>query len=396
MKTGKKYSEKIAYWSFYLAVMIEVIIVLLDKSSYVNPVEGRLFQFTFVLFLIKICLTRYTKREYMVIGLFIMFGVLSYLLSGRNETVRIIVFIASCKDIDMRECLKRVFYITLAGSMVIIFLSIIGIYGTVSLTQDYGRGMIEKRYTLGMGHPNALQCMIWSLTVLGVYLYADKMKWYHYVIALIINLGFFEMTGSKTSLIGAVFAIIYAGMYRFIKNDGFQRIAGLFGILVTLGSIVISVFISINAHYVYEYDWSIDTQSFMAKLMKRMDGVLTGRIRSLCDNERWEGTITTWKMFSEPANNYYFDMGWIRLFYWYGVIPALVVIGILIIWMIWSYRNKQYIMICLIASVSLYTIFEAHVVSVYIARNYLFFLMGSSWYLMLSPQIYGGKSEGKG
>lgn len=383
MKIRQEFIDKIAYCCFYIAVITEVLMVIIDKSSYTNPIEGRLFQLTFLLFLIKLCLTKYTRKEYAVIVLGLALGAVSYFATGRNELVRFVTFIVSCKGIDMQQCLKRVFFLTLTGCIGIILLSITGIYGAVSLTQDYGRGMTETRYTFGMGHPNALQCMVWALTVLGLYLYSKRMKCYQYVLVLGINVAFFVLTDSKTSLIGAVFAIGYAGIYRFVKSDKLQRVAALLGIVVTLGSVGISVFIAANAYRVYNYDWSIDNYSSMAKFMKKLDGVLTGRIRSLCDNERWEGTLATWRAFSEPANNYYFDMGWIRLFYWYGVIPALIIIGVLVIWMIYSYQKKQYMSLFLIVSFAVYTIFEAHAVSVYLGRNYLLFAFGAVWMKLL-------------
>ena len=383
MKNREEIISKIAYYSFYLGVITEVLIVLIDKSSYTNPIEGRLFQITFLLFFLKLCLTKYSKKEYIVIALFLGLGAVSYFAAGRNEIVRFVTFIAACKGIDMRQCLERVFYLTLIGCAIIILLSVTGIYGAVSLTQDYGRGMVETRYVLGMGHPNALHCMVWAVSILGIYLYSEKMRWYFYVLVWGINLGFFLLTDSKTGLIGAVFTIGYAGAYRIIKYDTFQRIIALCGMVITAGSIAISIFIAGNAYYVYNYDWHIDHQALMPTLMKKLDDLLTGRIRSLTSSIRWEGTISTWKAFSEPANNYYFDMGWIRLFYWYGVIPALIVVSVLIVWMVYSYHKKQYINIVLIVSFAVYTVFEAHAVSVYLARNYLLFAFGAVWTQLL-------------
>ena len=63
MEEKQSIFSKIAYSCFYLGVIIEVLIVLVDKSAYTNPIEGRLFQITFLLFLIKVGLTRYTRKE---------------------------------------------------------------------------------------------------------------------------------------------------------------------------------------------------------------------------------------------------------------------------------------------------------------------------------------------
>lgn len=35
---------------FYIALSIELAILIIDKSSFVNPIEGRLFQITFLFF----------------------------------------------------------------------------------------------------------------------------------------------------------------------------------------------------------------------------------------------------------------------------------------------------------------------------------------------------------
>ena len=378
MNKRQELISKIAYYTFYLAVVIEVLIVIVDKSAYTNPIEGRLFQFTFLLFLVKACLTKYSWKEYLAIALFLVLGSISYLVTERNEIVRIVMFIAACKDIDMKKCLKLVFYMTLIGCVAIILLALVGVGGAVSLTQDYGRGSVETRYTLGMGHPNALQCMIWALTVLGLYLYGERMRWYGYLCLFAVNVFFFLLTDSKTSMLVAAFSIFYAGIMHFIKNDKVKKYFSIAGLLATIGSIVLAVVAAANAYRVYNYDWGTDRTTISA-LFAKLDNILTGRIRSLTGNTRWEGTVQTWSFFSEPANDYYFDIGWVRLFYWYGIIPACVCIAVLLIVTVYCIRKKKYAEVVMITAFSVYTLIEAHAVSVYIARNYVFFLIGAIW-----------------
>lgn len=392
MEKRKELFSKIAYSCFYIGVIIEVLMVLVDKSVLINPIEGRLFQLTFLLFLIKVCLTRYSRKEYLVIAMFLGLGAISYFVTGRNEMVRIVMFIAACKDVDMKKCLKMVFYLTLSGCLLIMLLSVFGIGGDMALTQEYGRGSVETRYVLGMGHPNALQCMVWALTVLFLYLYGEKMKWYGYPVVLGINLFFFLLTDSKTSLFAAIFAVLYGGIYRFTHNDTIKRICNISGIMIALGSVAISIFIAGNAFHVYNYDWSVD-RSFWPTFLKKLDGILTGRIRCLTENESWEGTIQTWKLFSEPANNYYFDMGWIRLFYWYGIIPATIAVIVLTALLFYCTRKKKYMELVMIVSFAVYTVVEAHAISVYLARNYVLFLVGAMWTDILTNDSEKRKTE---
>ena len=383
MEEKQSVFSKIAYSCFYLGVIIEVLIVLVDKSAYTNPIEGRLFQITFLLFLIKVCLTRYTIKEYAAIFLFCVLGAVSYFVTGRNEVIRVIMFIAACKNVDMKRCLRLVFYLTLSGCILIMLLSVTGIYGAVSLTQDYGRGGVETRYTLGMGHPNALHCMVWALTTLMLYLYGEKMKVYHYVIVLLVNVGFFLLTDSKTSLLVSAFTVVLAYMAAETRYSLISKISAVVGFATTVFSIGISVVIAGSAYRVYDYIWNLDRTSYTMFLVKLND-LLNGRIRILVENDTFEGTIQTWRLFSRPENNRYFDMGWIRFFYWYGIIPACLFLVVLFWIMIYCYKKKKYMAVMLIASFALYTVIEAHGISVYLARNYVVFLFGEYWWQVLS------------
>lgn len=371
---------------FYIAVIIEVLMVIVDKSNFTNPITGRLFQLTFVLCFIKVCLTRYTLKEYAVIFLFCVLGTISYLVTGRNEVLRLVMLIAACKDIDMEKCLKLVFWMTLAGCAAIVLLSVTGIYGGFSQTMDFGRGRVETRYTLGMGHPNALHCMVWALTTLGLYLYAERMKWYQYVILVLFNFGIFQLSASRTSLLAVLFTIVIAFLTSGNRPKQVKRVGALLGGGAAAGSIAISIFIAANAYRVYNYDWHIYEQKpdLIMMIMVKLNNILTGRIRMLTGTTGWEGSISSWSLFSKPETEYYFDMGWVRLFYWYGIIPACIFILVLFALIIYCYRKERYLVIALVSAFSVYTIVEAHAISDYMARNYMFFLIGAYWCPMLA------------
>ena len=369
-------------------MIIEVLVVIIDKSAYINPIEGRLFQLTFLLFLIKVCLTRYSWKEYAVILGFCVLGAVSYFVTGRNEIIRLIILIAACKDIDMNKCLKMVFYMTLTGCAVLMLLSVTSVYGAISLTQDYGRGSIETRYTLGLGHPNALHCMVWALTTLGLYLYGNNMRWHHYLLVFGINSIFFVLTDSKTSFLVTGITIVMACLMSARSSVNIKKISALGGVVITFFSIGISVVIAGNAYRVYDYVWYID-RTPVAEFYARLNDILNGRIRILVENDGFEGTMSTWRIFSRPENNYFFDMGWIRLFYWYGIIPACVFIVVIFVIMLYCYKKGHYLSIMLISSFALYSIIEAHAISVYLARNYVFFLIGMYWSPILCDKEKG-------
>ena len=146
-------------------------------------------------------------KEWICIAIIGVISACSYFINEKDEAVRAVVFIASCKGISLKKNLKVIFYITMIGCMALIMLSVAGIFGAMSVTADYGREAIETRYTLGMGHPNALHCMIWMVITLAMYVYDSSMKWYHYLLCMIINIVTYLLTNSNTGMMLATVMI---------------------------------------------------------------------------------------------------------------------------------------------------------------------------------------------
>lgn len=385
MKMEGALKEKIAYGFFYTGVIIEILLVLVDKSAYTNPVEGQVFRLTVLLFFAKACMTKYCFKQYVAIGFFFAVGVVSYLITGRNEIVRIVVFLAACKDVDMLKCMKWVFWMTLAGCFMLVLLSLFGILGSLSLTQDYGRGSIETRYVLGLGHPNALQCMVCVLTMLGLYLYHEKWKWYYYALTYIVNIFFFLLTDSKTGFLISSLGIALFFLASRIQSRNLLRIFAVGNIGIFVGSIIISIMSAKDAMCLWDYYWWGKTDR-RTNFYLFLDKMLTGRIHSLIETDNHEGIMSTWSLFSRPGNNYYFDMGWVRLFYWYGIIPAILAIIVLMGFMVYFVKNEQWKEVVVFSMLALYTVVEAHIVSVYMGRNYLLFIIGMYWWKLSERQ----------
>ena len=135
--------RKIGILLLYLSITLEIIIVIVDKSNYTNPIEGQLFRVTFLLAAGKILCTKYSIKEWAVLGLFGILGVVSYKATGRNEILRIVAFIGACKGTDVKKLLKYVFYTTMAGCLLLMALSAAGIYGRLALEADFGRGYTQ-------------------------------------------------------------------------------------------------------------------------------------------------------------------------------------------------------------------------------------------------------------
>ena len=265
-----KRAKKTGEVCFWIALIIELLIVIVDKSAYINPLESQLFRLTFLLFCIKIALTKYSTKEW---GMILLFGAIlsvSYLVNKRDEAVRVAAFIAACKGMDVKRVMKVVFWTTLAGCVALMALSLMGIYGAVSVTADYGRGGMETRYTLGMGHPNALHCMLWLVVVLAVYCYADVLKWYSYAAFFVMDFVLYAFTASKTGVIVWALFVVAAFAMRYSKTCRENKAAYLLGAAIVAGCIV---FAMMGSHIENTYETP-------DSLMHKLDKLLNGRYQS--------------------------------------------------------------------------------------------------------------------
>lgn len=388
---GILWKHRIPQLLFYIGLSIELLIVIIDKSNYINPIEGMLFRITFLLFALKLLGTSYTWKEWGLIAFLEFFALISYKVTGRNDIIRIVTFVAACKGIPLKQMIRYAFYVTLAGCVVIVFLAVAGIYGDMSLTTDFGRNWavvygqnsVERRYTLGMGHPNALSCMFLMLLCMGIYVYAERMKWYVYLFLMLLNIGIYGLTDSRSSMLIATilllgsFVMTYCGFFREKK---FSYVCGFLVFLLCIGFSVDAAAGALQVKdawvgYVYEQREPSDKHM---QFLLQADKFMNGRIKSLTNSTRNDGTIETWSAFSCPENmDYYFDMGWVKLFYRYGVVPGILYC-IACSALLWKfYRQKDAFGLVIFTVLAVYSVMEAHLFSVYIGRNFLLMMMGS-------------------
>lgn len=363
---------------FYFCVTLEILLVIIDKSNYTNPLEGQLLRVTFLLAALKIVCTGYSLKEWTAMLLSGILGWISYRVTGRNEILRIVVFIAACKGVDMGKALKYVFCATAAGCLALVLLSVSGIYGGLYLEADFGRGYVQRRYCLGLGHPNALHCMFFMLTALGLYLYNERAKWYAYFILFLANAGMYALTDSNTGMAMTFCTVAGAAVIHYFKKLKNQKWVYLSGIFLFGLCVLFSVAAAAPRIAKPNIDEIKNPQRIFGNpVIQKAEEQLNGRIIDLYyGSENQEGTTATWSMFSRPENSYYFDMGFVRVFYWYGILPGAVyiILNVLLLWQ--CYRKRDGMGLVMLAAFSIYTVVEAHLVSVYIGRNYILFLMG--------------------
>ncbi len=340
---------------FWAALLLELMEVIVDKSNYTEPFISQVFRLTFVLFFCRVLTTKYDRKELRWLLPALLLGVLSWRFSGRNELLRFTVFVAACRDINKRTILKVMFWVTTLGCAVLALLSVTGVYGILKLTDDFGHGM-ETRWCFGLGHPNACHCMAAMLCILALYLWQNRFRWYHYLWFALFNAVLYSRTKSNTGFAILGFALLLSALLHYSRR--FRE--GAFPYVCAEVLFALALVFSVSAAVFGVSD----------PLFARLDGPLTGRISALYDTIFHEGTLYTWTLLGARRNQYYFDMGWVRVVYWYGVIPATIIFALIFAFLRQIRRNRDSAAVMMMTCFIIYTVVEAHLVSVFLARNY--------------------------
>ena len=378
--------KKIGNCIFYVALTIELLLMLVERSEIVFSLESYVFRVTFLLLLVAVLVVKHDLKEWIGILVILGFTFFCYRLSGKNELLRLATFLLATRDIDVRKAMKYSFYVCVAGFGLIGLLSVFGIMGDIAIVADFGRGIPdEKRYVFGFGHPNSMFGCIYALMLMWLWLYGKSAKWWGYVIAAGLLGLVIWVTRSRTGLIIVVATMGLAVLARLFKKLSGSAVIYWLGFIYSTGlSVVLTIMAAWKADQIYRPEGVVDDKKFWA-----LDDRIGNRISNLYYGAEDRGAVLSrWKLFAGHESESYFDMGWARLFYWYGIIPTVLIILCIIAILYVGYKKKDIWTLIMVMSLSIYTLAEATFVSRYFGR--LFFLLVAGVYLWY---FFGKKGE---
>lgn len=362
--------QKVANYCFYLALTIEMVLVVLERSIYVIQYSGQWFRLTFALFLFKVMLTKYSRRELLAIFFFAVLGVVSYLNTGSNLVLRVVFLIAACKGVTDDRTFKLIFSILAAGAAICIALSFFGI-GIFKITTDFRGTGVETRYCLGLGHPNTLHGMFWLVSTAFIYAFRKKIGVLHLGIIMLINIGLFAITISRTAFILTSLQIVLT-LVSIKKGELFEK---KFVKITWIGLLIFGLAFTCWVMYppmYYPYHHAIDPH-------------ISGRIMAtyfISPECRWWEMLPFAAYGREPAS----DLGIAKMIAWIGYIPTLI-------WLAMNYlvsekmkEQNDYVGFSTLIVVFISCITESHVISLYIGTGLVIFLLGKYWSGVVSDE----------
>ncbi len=358
---------------FYAGLILEIIIFLLDRSSWQDVYQSYLFRVSFVFFVVKCLCTRYEVRDWAFIVLVGVFSVIAYRLSLKDEVVRACVFIIAMKDMDVRRTMKLDYFLTFAGVALLGILAISGIMGNVTSSGGYGSKAGAFMVEFGLGSANTWAIQAWLLAAMFAYLYHDRMRPYGYGIILVLGIIVYGLSKCRMAMVMFAFTAVAGWLLERFKRLRESVIPYLAGVLITFACMDFSIYAAATS------EWWED----LSETGQRLNALTTGRISSIYAFENGGGVLENWKLFGAPAFTEYFDMGLVRLFWWYGIIPGALAVASVLLLFAWQHKRKDHAGFLLLISMMIFSLLEAHFISPFLARSWYLFLMGGAWHGML-------------
>ncbi|WP_370831243.1 hypothetical protein [Clostridium sp.] len=348
-----KYSFTLGEWLYYIFFTLLTIGKAIGLNAN-NKILQLMTILAFIMLLIKLLITQYTKREIIICVILITIGVMSYLSSGREGVILTIVTIIGLKNISYKRILYLTFIIRSFIFTSLITLSLSGIIENVTVNHWRDGVGIVNRYGLGYDHPNLLHTNLFILVILFIYIFYEKLNIACYIGILTINLLIYNFSVSRTGLFAIILAVLITVLLKrkLISNRVFYDICKIVIPLCVLFTII-------TAFGYKKFD-----------LIKKIDRIFSGRIYY----SSYFLSSYKWNAFGRNlvGDNNLLDNGYVVLIINYGIIIfGLYILGYhKIVKRFIAYNmNKELLMIILF---SIYGVTEGYIPNIFLNLSLIF------------------------
>lgn len=356
--------ERISELLFFVAFII-ILFVDYASATYVSlTISGRLLQLAILLFTAKILLTRYSWKEWLLIGALLLLGGVSYLKTDNYFACELFLLIIASKGIDKRKSVKVYLCVVGAITFLAATASILGIFGEVSQLMNFRgpRGAEpELRYCFGYNHPNTCHIVFVQLTLALVWLYYEKMKWYAIALVAVANVVLGLFTDSRTGVLLGSVVFLFLMFVKIWDKIAEKEVLYWLNFVTLAGCLVLSVLTV-----------TVGTTNPLLALVSKL---WTGRIEYANIAAAGSGI----SLLSGADLQISCDMGFVKLFYNYGVLMAIVLLFILLYQLFLNQKRKDVAELMVIFSGMIFLLGEKFSSGEFITRNILVIFMIGMW-----------------
>ncbi len=371
--------EKGGFYTKLYTVGFGLMVVnrILDVSTIIS-IPDILIKFSIFLFLffmiIKLLHQSYTRIQLFTILALICLTAYSSIRHNYFTLFYCTVAATAIQSIDLKKLIK----ISATIKIILLSIHVIVYFATYLLepskiTYVYRTDMVPRHYFF-LGHANTFTAFLVWVCIEYIYIYYEKIKYFHFVLIWVINVFFYQFTDSNTGFIVITGFLLCCFMEKMgIEKimhfiNFFSRYAFLIATLFSCTLVVLYTKLSGVGLEIY----NAINEFFTGRLMYgayayEVHGIsLFGRSLSFASKTYWRGH---W------MDGIIFDNSYLWFFVLYGAI-YLVILSALFIWMVPKVSYIEKIIICFWV---FYGLTEAYIIDPFICFPILF--LGKYYYL---------------
>lgn len=356
---------------FISASCLELALGILQMCQYeISPRRFILWGF-FVVYLAVACTNHYSRTEKIMLVISLGLGLLLYIFSGINTGIKAPVYIFALKEINIKKLFQWMLASLVAVTVGVMAASLFWNFGKKSI-EDYREGFLFSgtRYSLGFAHPNVLQFLMFSILSYSLFLYGKRMTLLQYVTLGIGYAALFGVTYSRTGFIAGELILILAFLLRFTDKQHLNRVL-LAGFILLIGTFFVFSFI-------------VAAEIRDVKIIQMIDHMIGGRVSQLNihsgDMQSALPCISNWRLFSSHSNKNMYDMGYVQIFYYYGIVPAAGYFVFLFSAFGRAVKRKDKFGCLVLAVFSIYLFTESLYFSNYLTRDFMLMAAAGVWF----------------
>lgn len=346
---------------FFAVSAAELVMGVLSQCNVTLPFSRYILWCFFVVYIIVMLKGHYSYKEKLVLVGLLIIGTILYMKTGLNMGIKAPVYIYALKNVDIRKYYQISLLTLIVSFCVIVFASVIAGFGNLYMVDKRPyRGVNGLRYCLGFSNPNKPMAIILMMMLIFLYLYGEKIKWYIYVVIAGIYSLFYYLTDCKTAFILGILILTLSFGTGFVKWKGWSR--SLFVLLLVALFIMLSI--SLLAAFHLQNSW-----------IEKIDMFISGRMNQMEKRNGGENYllpyVKNWRLFGTRLNKNVYDLGYVQIFYYYGIIPALCHLFFVVYSAFMAWKNRKPISLVILLGFTGYLFMESMYFSNYIPFNFL-------------------------
>lgn len=348
--------------NLFIAVSCVELFMGLLRMCHVTLPLSRYVLWIFTMFYAAVAATRqYSKKQKVLFLILIVFGILLYINTGLNKGIRAVLYLYAMKNVDRRKFFMALMVVLVVSTLSFAALSKFGLLG-IYVIKDIrsNRGFNGFRYCLGYENCNRTMEVVFLALICELILYHEKQSWYAYALVTGMYIFLFYLTDSWTGFMVGVSVIIGMSCIRFINWRRWPELV----FIVFIMSFLLMLLISVLAAF------PVDNG-----LMSRINHIISGRMTQLttypCDEKYSLPYIGNWHLFGDASNHNDYDMGYIQIFYYYGIVPAVCYLLCVVCAAVKAWKDRAAWKLVLLLGLSSYLFMESLYFSNFVPVDFL-------------------------